>query len=282
MNHTCCADFYDAMPKGRVNTDADRSVTKIVLKTPEGKLSVKVMVPAGAAPDQPPLFALHGISRDVGALYKAFEHPAMLAGRILVVPHFHQSDWKVFQRIGAARPDKSLLALKQTLHDSGICTAPQIEVFGFSGGAQLAHRFAMLYPGQVSRLHLGAAGWYCLPDMSLAYPAGLREAVAKPCDAPNFRNAKVTQLEQFLRIPLRVYVGTEDIQRDAAMRTAPDLDAVQGLHRRARAETYVARFADAATCHKVTPDVSLTHLVGCGHDFSQCAKKADLAHLVLS
>jgi pimeloyl-ACP methyl ester carboxylesterase len=253
-----------------------------MLKTPEGKLSVKVMVPHDAAPDQPPLFALHGISRDVGALYEAFEQPAILAGRILVVPHFHQSDWKIFQRIGAARPDKSLLALKQTLYDSGICTAPQIELFGFSGGAQLAHRFAMLYPRQVSRLHLGAAGWYCLPDTTLSYPAGLREAHARPGAAPNFRSAKVAQLGQYLRIPLRVYVGTEDTQRDPAMRSAADLDAVQGPHRLARAATYVARFAAAAARHKIIPDVSLIHLEGCGHDFSECAAKADLARLVLS
>jgi pimeloyl-ACP methyl ester carboxylesterase len=240
------------------------------------------MVPVGAAPDQPPLFALHGISRDVGALYEAFEQPAMLAGRILVIPHFHQKDWQIFQRIGAARPDKSLLALKQTLRDSGICTAPQIEIFGYSGGAQLAHRFAMLYPQHVSRLHLGAAGWYCLPDTTLAYPAGLRKAAAKPNAAPNFRSAKVVQLEQFLRIPLRVYVGTEDTQRDPVMRTAPDLDEVQGRHRLARATTYVARFAAAGARHQIIPDASLTHLAGCGHDFSQCASKADLAHLVLS
>ncbi len=282
MNKISAADFIEMPLQRQPRADSARSVTKIVLKTPEGKLSAQVMVPTGAAHDQPPLFALHGISRDVSALYDAFERPAILAGRILVVPHFHQKDWKIFQRIGAARPDKSLLALKQVLRDSGICTAPQIELFGYSGGAQLAHRFAMLYPQHVSRLHLGAAGWYCLPDTTLAYPAGLREPAARPSDAPNFRSAKVAQLEHFLRIPLRVYVGTEDTQRDAAMRTAPDLDAVQGSHRLARAATYVDHFADAAARLQLTADASLTHLAGCGHDFSQCAQKADLAHLVLS
>ncbi len=282
MNKVCAADFREMPLHGQMHPDSRRSVTKIVLKTPEGKLSAQIMVPNGAEHDQPPLFALHGISRDVGALYDAFERPAMEAGRILIVPHFHERDWKIFQRIGAARPDKSLLALKQVLRDTGACTAPQIELFGYSGGAQLAHRFAMLYPQHVSRLHLGAAGWYCLPDTSLAYPAGLREPAAKPSDAPNFRTAKVAQLKQFLRIPLRVYVGTEDTARDAAMRTAPELDAVQGLNRLARAATYVDRFANAAANHRLIADVSLTHLAGCGHDFSQCAQKADLAHLVLS
>jgi pimeloyl-ACP methyl ester carboxylesterase len=280
MNKLTAADFPGTSVQLRPKADAVPSVTKIVLKTLEGKLSVKIMVPEGAATDQPPLFALHGISRDVGALYEAFERPAMLAGRILIVPHFHRSDWKIFQRIGAARPDKSLLALKQVLGESGICTARQIELFGYSGGAQLAHRFAMLYPHHVSRLHLGAAGWYCLPDATLAYPAGLREA--KPGAAPNFRTAKVAQLAQFLRIPLRVYVGTEDTERDPALRTATELDSVQGPHRLARAATYVDRFAAAAARHQITPDVSLTHLAGCGHDFAQCATKADLAHLVLS
>lgn len=280
MNKLSAADFRATSTQLPPKADVAPVVTRIVLKTPEGKLSVEVMVPEGATPDQPPLFALHGISRDVGALYAAFEQPAMLAGRILVVPHFHQSDWKIFQRIGTARPDKSLLALKQVLGETGISTARQIELFGFSGGAQLAHRFAMLYPQHISRLHLGAAGWYCLPDTTLAYPAGLREA--KPNAAPNFRSAKVAQLAQFLRIPLRVYVGSEDTQRDPAMRTAPELDAVQGPHRLARASTYVARFAAAAACHQVTADVSLIHLDGCGHDFAECAAKADLAHLVLS
>jgi pimeloyl-ACP methyl ester carboxylesterase len=282
MGKICAANFLAVPSQRQLAADSTRSVTRIVLRTPEGKLSAQVMVPEGAEHDQPPLVALHGISRDVGALYDAFERPAQHAGRILIVPHFHERDWKIFQRIGTARPDKSLLVLKQVLRDSGVCTAPQIELFGYSGGAQLAHRFAMLYPQHVSRLHLGAAGWYCLPDTSLAYPAGLRERVAKPNDTPNFRTAKVAQLGQFLRIPLRVYVGTEDTERDAAMRTAPDIDAVQGRHRLARAETYVARVAEAATRLQITANVSLIPLPGCGHDFSQCAQKAGLAHLVLS
>lgn len=280
MNMACAADFERASVAPRPASTTAETVLQVDLKTPEGKLSAQVMIPRGALPGQPPLFALHGISRDVGALYAAFSRPAQTAGRILVVPHFHEKDWKIFQRIGQARPDKSLLALKQMLGQTGICTARQIELFGFSGGAQLAHRFAMLYPQHVSRLHLGAAGWYCLPDQTLAYPAGLREA--KGGQQPNFRSAKLAQLDGFLRIPLRVYVGTEDTARDAAMRKAPDLDAVQGPHRLARAATYVARFADAAARRQVTPDLSLTHLPGCGHDFAQCAAKADLAHLVLS
>jgi pimeloyl-ACP methyl ester carboxylesterase len=282
MSKMFAANFREGPSQRQGFPGLARSVTKIVLRTPEGKLSAQVMVPNGAEHDQPPLFALHGISRDVGALYDAFEHPAMHAGRILVVPHFHERDWKIFQRIGVARPDKSLLALKKVLRDSGICSAPQIELFGYSGGAQLAHRFAMLYPQHVSRLHLGAAGWYCLPDTSLSYPAGLREPARLPSDAPNFRTAKVAQLEQFLRIPLRIYVGTEDTERDAAMRKAPDLDAVQGVNRLARAATYVEHFVSAAARLHGTADVRLTLLPGCGHDFSQCAEKADLAHLVLS
>lgn len=276
------AEFLGAMPVGPIRSTVAGSVTEIVLRMPEGKISAKVMVPRGAAPDRPPLVALHGISRDAKAVYDAFEVPAQQAGRILIVPHFHRKDWQIFQRIGAARPDKLLLALMQVLAENQISAAAQVELFGYSGGAQLAHRFAMLYPQRVSRLHLGAAGWYCLPDTSLAYPAGLREAPKKPSAAPNFRTEKVTQLPEYLRLPVRVYVGTEDTLRDPAMRSSPDLDAVQGPHRLARAETYAARFTAAATRHQTKANVSVTYLAGCGHDFLQCAVKADLARLVLS
>ena len=36
----------------------------------------------------------------------------------------------------------------------------RINLFGFSGGAQFAHRYAMAHPGSVNALVLTAPGWF--------------------------------------------------------------------------------------------------------------------------
>ncbi len=228
-------------------------------------------------PVLPPLIALHGISRKADAIYAAFAASAIDTGRILIVPRFSRAQWPVFQRIGRARPDKAILALIKKLRSSGTTEAESFELFGFSGGAQLAHRFALLHPSLVSGLHLASAGWYCLPNMTLSYPAGLGQPARSLQSSENDLLAKMqVQLTDYLRLPLSVYVGTADTTQDATLRSKPRLNAVQGPHRLARARSYVAHFIEAAETRGIKPNAQLILLDGCGHDFSQCAVRGGL------
>jgi pimeloyl-ACP methyl ester carboxylesterase len=224
-----------------------------------------------------PLVALHGISRNARALWHAFGPLAEAQGRALLVPHFAKDHWPLFQQIGRARPDLALLDLLQQAGLSG----KRVDLFGFSGGAQLAHRFAMLYPHRVGTLHLAAPGWYTFPDTGVAWPLGL--GACQPQRMCGFDPASLSrlQLSHYLSLRVRLWVGALDVQRDSSLRQTADLDASQGKTRIARAERYAEAFDRAARSMGITPDIKLTVLPGCGHDFTQCATVGGLAARVM-
>jgi pimeloyl-ACP methyl ester carboxylesterase len=227
----------------------------------------------------PPLVVLHGISRNARDLVDFFKPEADRSGRTIVVPHFTEKAWPCFQRPSRnARPDQALLALLTHLALLDPAFEGPVDLFGHSGGAQLAHRFAMLYPQKVGTLSLAAAGWYCLPDASMDYPYGLG-ADATP-GAQMWARWHDRAIPTYLRLAVRVFVGTQDIERDASLRQNPDLDRIQGRTRLARAESYVDRFRAAALARGIVPDIALTRMPGVVHDVAQAVERADLARRV--
>lgn len=253
------------------------SVTRLSVTVGQRTLSADVHIPSIVSPDVPPLLVLHGISRNAKGLAQAFSEPCERKGQVLISPRFSKKHWRHFQRIGNVRPDRSLLALLALVEQMGIAKTGQVEIFGYSGGAQLAHRFAMLYPQRVASLHIAAAGWYCLPDLTQRFPMGLA-ATTEPLKV-NVPALAHNQLRQYLSLKLRVYVGAEDNHRDPALRKGPDIDNVQGRHRLARARHYCRAFRTASEARGITPDLSLTELPNCVHSFADCAE-AGLTKLV--
>lgn len=232
---------------------------------------------AAASQSALPLVALHGISRNARALWQAFGPMAQAQGRALLVPRFGQDHWPLFQRIDRARPDLALLDLLQQAGLSG----QRVDLFGFSGGAQLAHRFAMLYPHRVGTLHLAAPGWYTLPDTAVTWPQGLGACPHQRLRSFDAAALSRLQLSQYLSLRVRLWVGALDVQRDASLRQTAALDARQGKTRIERAEHYAEAFDRAARAMGITPDIRLTILPGCGHDFTQCATVGGLAARVM-
>jgi pimeloyl-ACP methyl ester carboxylesterase len=109
-----------------------------------------------------------------------------------------------------------------------------LRLFGFSGGGQFAHRYALFYPRRVARQVLGAPGWYTFPDPEHRYPLGLRTA---PPEWP-----KLTfNPGRFLRIPTLVLVGEHDNRRDRELNRTRQVDVHQGLDRMERAPTTPTR-----------------------------------------
>jgi pimeloyl-ACP methyl ester carboxylesterase len=251
------------------------------IQSAAGAIRARVFIPSVINTVRRPLLALHGISRKDKAIFAGFKEVAAKTGRVLIVPRFSRKDWPEFQRIGRARPDRALLSLLSVLRSEGVIGEGKIDLFGFSGGAQLANRFALLYPHLVGKLHLAAAGWYCLPDETIAFPVGIGAAKRpRHHGSADIDAAMRSQIDQFLRIPLRVYVGEEDTMRDAALRTTASVDRSQGLDRRARAAAFLASFRAAAGRRGIASNTSMAILPGCGHDFTQCAEEAALAERV--
>lgn len=246
--------------------------------SPSGTLPARVIQPAGLS-GLPPLVVLHGIARNADELVDLFLPEAERSGRIVVVPHFSSSNWPHFQRpCRAARPDQALLALLSHLAMIDTAFSGRCDLLGHSGGAQLAHRFAMLYPHRIARLNLAAAGWYCLPDASMAYPYGL--GLDETPGSLTWARRHDHAMPAYLRLPVRVFVGTADCDRDEALRKNPVLDLAQGSTRIARAKSYVRHFRVAARARGIAPDISLTLLPGIAHDVVQAVRHGGLAALV--
>lgn len=246
---------------------------------PAGVLESTVIVPKALGSARP-LLALHGISRNASEVSEAMADAAEAARRVVVVPHFRADSWPVFQRVTRrARPDKTLLALLATLRAMDGSFQGPVDLFGFSGGAQLAHRFAMLYPEAIGDLHLGAAGWYTFPDTTAAYPYGVADCNHKP---ESWSRLMRGGLHAFLRRRITVYVGEEDAQRDASLRQNPFVDAQQGLNRRERALRYVGFVNERQAALGLPCTARLQLLSGCDHDFATCAAQGDLAQRVLN
>lgn len=244
-----------------------------------GRLSALIIQPDWRSA-APPLIAIHGISRNSDVLAQLFAPYAHFTGRPAIVPHFHERDWPTFQRpCKTARPDRALLELLNQLEQQLPDLTGPVDVFGHSGGAQLAHRVAMLFPHRVSALHLAAAGWYCLPDRSMPYPYGL--AVGDSATKKKWVRRKEAGLDAFLRLPLTVYVGTHDTERDMSLRQKALLDRHQGRTRLERAQHYVKAVQTAAGAAGHVSRARLIEMPGCVHDVEQAITKYGLAARVM-
>ena len=237
-------------------------------------LDCLIATPAEPRPGARPLVAVHGISRAADEQIEAFGHRAAAQGRTVVAPLFDAERWSGYQRVLAPRrADRALLALLAELEAERAIEPGPVDLAGYSGGAQFAHRFAMLYPHRLSRLSVCAAGWWTTPDAAAPFPYGLGGAKGELLAA---------SVERFLALDIAVSVGALDDQPDAATRSTPDLDAAQGRDRVARARAWTEALRDEALRRGLPPPrLSFTLLPSCGHDFRACAQ-AGLVDLTLA
>lgn len=261
-------------------TDGDSGAAHVLtIKCVSGHvpISARVIMPVGSATSSP-IVALHGISRDSDSVVGAFLEGNPEHRRIVIIPHFDKDHWPVFQRItGKHRPDLGLLAILGALRQDGIIGNEAFDLFGFSGGAQLAHRFAMLFPEKVNELHLGAAGWYTFPDNKFPYPLGLGPGGGT---RKNWHRLMANGLPQYLNRPITVYVGDKDVQKDRSLRSDTLLNQVQGRNRLERAKRYVDFIGQRQADMDLPVTARLDVLPDCTHDFVMCCRNGELVHRV--
>lgn len=225
---------------------------------------------ANVRPDQDVLVAIHGISRNAAEVATRFAaHPAF-ARTTIIAPLFTPKPFGKYQQLlsrkaGEVASDTALIALLEALAtEHGIATG-RVRIFGFSGGAQMAHRFAMFHPARVSHLCIASAGWYCLPRADLAYPYGIGNADGKAQVGPDF-----------LDIPTTVVVGNRDTRVDDSVRQDPQITEHQGRNRLRRARCFVRAMNDYASQHGRKPNAQLLTLPEVSHDFTSCVNEGGL------
>ncbi len=251
------------------------------IKPGSGKRSLGawVYVPADVCPDSLPLVAVHGISRRAKEQVQLLADGADRTGRIVIAPLFGRKHWRGYQRISNKyRGDRALLDLLARIEMQGIAQLRKFDLFGYSGGAQFAHRFAMLFPQRVAKLSLAAAGCYCMPDIDTPYPYGL---AARPGRKSDWGPRMMAGLDSYLRLPINIIVGVNDTVADPAFRRSPELDENQGINRLMRAKRYHTVLSKLAHLRVIRPRISISLLPSSSHSFSQCVKSGGLDRLVL-
>ena len=119
---------------------------------------------------------VHGRGRAAARQFRAFLPMAIARGVALIAPTFPAQRFSGYQYLaGTDGPLCARDALLGTLDDAwqhlGVGT-DEVDLVGFSGGAQFAHRFAMSAPGRVRRAVVAAAGWYTYLDEDRPFPRG--------------------------------------------------------------------------------------------------------------
>lgn len=243
-----------------------------------GGLACWLALPDRVAGDKPPLVAVHGIRRDARQQAELFARRANALGRPVIAPWFTDQEWPRYQQvIRRGRADLALIALMEALSAEGICRTSDFELAGFSGGAQFAHRFAMMHPQLINRLTVTSAGWYTFPD-STQFPYGLSART----DGPDPWSA-VTEdrIRRFLAIPTQVCVGADDTLRDANLRSGDRIDAQQGENRLIRGIRWAQALRRAAQERGLPRRAAFFALSACGHRFWQCVLRGGLDRIVI-
>lgn len=246
------------------------AVTHLPAYRPSSEAGVPECFIANAAPGQPVLVAVHGVSRNAAEIATRFAaHPAF-AGLTIIAPLFARGQFGKYQQLAARGPDQTpadvaLIRLLDALAAEHGVDIERFRLFGFSGGAQMAHRFAMFHPERVGRLCIVSAGWYCMPRTDLAWPYGIGNEAGAPLVGP-----------EFLDIPTTVMVGNRDTRVDANVRQDPLIMEHQGRNRLRRARCFVRAATAYAEREGCASRPRLITLPGVAHDFGECVAEGEL------
>lgn len=241
-------------------------------------LACWLAMPPRLSADAPPLVTIHGVQRCARDQARLFAARAAALGRPVIAPLFDAREWPRYQQVvRKGRADLALLALMAELRIAGIWRTRTFALTGYSGGAQFAHRFAMLYPHLVERLTVTSAGWYTFPD-DATFPYGL---ATRPGRRDDWGPRVAAGLDRFLRLPIQICVGANDKVPDSKTRSGPEIDRQQGQDRLTRANRWAEALREAAGARAIAAQVDFAVLPDCGHHFRACVKRGGLDRFVV-
>jgi pimeloyl-ACP methyl ester carboxylesterase len=222
------------------------------------------------------LVAVHGSTRGGARHFRAILPMAIARNVPLIVPTFSEQRYGGYQTLaGGDGPLSAQRAFEATLDDVqtslGLDTT-SVDLLGVSGGAQFAHRSALVAPARVRRLVTVSAGWYTYLDPTRAFPHG--------CGPSKASGGLTPDVEAFLLLPLHILVGERDVERDARLRTGTAIDRRQGVNRLTRALRWVDHLEDVARIRGVPSVVSFDLLPNTGHSFAEAVHRGALVDRV--
>ena len=236
-----------------------------------------VYIPRSVASGAPIFVAVHGLSSNPTELARVFSDLCEATRVVMVAPVFTAERHADYQRLGrAGRGARADLALERCVAEVASLTsadASRIHLFGYSGGAQFAHRYLMAHPHRVARAVIAAAGWYTFPDARQRFPYGIRRHRSLP--GVSF------DPQEFLRVPISVLVGQADVGT-AKVRSTARCNAQQGVNRLERARNWSVAMRTAAKAYGYEPCVSCIEVPEVDHSFTTFCERGALAQRVFA
>ncbi|MBX5492689.1 MAG: hypothetical protein IRZ14_16180 [Chloroflexi bacterium] len=183
---------------------------------------------------------------------------------LVVAPTYPYGDWRDPNTVMREESARFIPRLHQFLAElpdrTGLDVEPRAVLLGYSRGAQLAQRFAMVYPEQTRAVAAISAGTYTLPFSSLEvdgqsvrlnYPFGiadLRERFGREFQPAALRD-----------IPFWIGVGANDNNPADLPR---QWDPYLGTTRVERAQTFARRVAELGAPVELTVFEGMDHAIG--------------------
>jgi len=226
--------------------------------------------PAGLAADRPVVFVMHGKGRNADEYRDQWHELAEQHGFLLLVPEFSEADFpgpesynlgNVFDEDGNTNPrsEWSYSAIEKIFDDArsrfGLSVG-NYSIYGHSAGAQFVHRYIFHVPeARVDQIVAANAGWYTMPDFSVAFPYGLQGAVVGRSD-----------IEKSLALPVTILLGDQDTDPNhSSLRRSPEA-MEQGEHRYARGFAFFKMASVLAVGLKTPFNWQMGIVEGADHD----------------
>jgi hypothetical protein len=241
-------------------------------------IQVFYAAPDNLGPDTPVVVVIHGAQRDADVYRDQWADLARAGGFVVLAPRFDkgafpkESDFSqggVFGDKDEVRPRKvwTFSAIEPMFDDYVHCnksSRKSYRMYGHSGGSQFVHRFLFLTPGaRADRVVMANAGWYTLPDPTIAWPYGLK---GLPAGAANPGAAFAREAT--------VLLGDADIDPNhKSLRHTPEADA-QGAFRFARGHSFFRSARDQAERLGKPFNWKLAYVPGADHQNKLMAPQA--------
>ena len=231
-----------------------------------------------SAGSHPPLFVtVHGISRNAREHATLFAPFAEKYGVVVLAPLFPEPAYHDYQRlVHREESERADQVLDDLIDDAGRLTGAQTDhfyLFGYSGGGQFTHRYAMLHPERIKAYAVGAAGWYTFPDARRSYPRGIKPGKFMPAGLQ-------MQPQRFLAIPATVLVGERDVHPGTALRKTSKVNSQQGSSRFERGRHWVEAMRQAAKDQGVAGSFDFVAIPKCAHSFRRCMQRGNMGEAV--
>jgi hypothetical protein len=240
-------------------------------------------IPSNATSNTPILMVYHGSGRDGANSRNLLIDEADAFGFIVVVPEFSTQLFpggdafnlgNIFE--DGDNPSATTLVAEEEWTFSLIdplfdyfksrvnSTVTQYDIFGFSGGAQFAHRHFIFNPNdKYNRVVAASSGWYTVLDSDIDFPYGTKLSPEE--------NTNYTTL---LGRPLTIIVGSMDNDPNSAGLRHNDFADAQGLHRVDRANHFYAESQKLARDLGGSSNWRIQILPNVAHDYEATSSAA--------